>query len=224
MKCLVTCLTLVLLASHAFAAEITLRDGRTVAYDSLECDPKNPKTCFVLRQGDTITSLRLSEIAPEQIPADAKKQLDAYVAEQKQIGLMLFEDEWIDRNGHLLKTSPDFAYPKKLRPLGGNRFTLDNRTAERITIGIRPIGDREGQERGLELVVAGGKTKTIQLPDGEYHILLVSETEGDAELAVGRSDPVKLDKHHYTLVHGAKEGGMNITPVGRIAVPKELRR
>lgn len=206
------------------AAELATLDGRTHSYDSIDCDPSTPRSAIVLKQDELITTLRLSQVAPTALPPALQTRISEYTAKQLAAGLVLLDDEWVDRDGHLLKRDERFAYPRKLRPIGDNRFTLDNKGARRFTIGVRPVGDAVGKERGLEVSVAPGKQRTVQLPDGDYTLLVVSEVEGGAELDVSRSDPITLTRHHYTLVVGvAVANGIKLTPAGRIAVPAAMR-
>jgi len=225
MRFLPTLLMFALCLAGLPAAELATSDGKTVTYDSIDCDPATPRSAIVLKEGERITTLRLSQVAIKALPAEIRAKVEAFTAKQRQAGLVLLDDEWVDRDGHLLKSDERFAYPRKLRPLGNNRFTLDNKGARRITVGVRPVGEAAGKQRGLEVSVQPDKQRTIQLPDGEYTLLVVSEVDGGAELDVSRTDPIKLTKHHYTLVVGIPVAdGLTLTPAGRIAVPEAMRR
>jgi hypothetical protein len=218
-------LALLLLLATASAAEITTLAGAKLGYDTLDCDPKRPKSCFVLKQGATITTLKQSELDPAALPEAVRAQLAAYAAAQAAEGLILYDDEWIDRDGQLLKTDPRFSYPKKFHAVGRNRFILKNISDKRLTIGIRPTGEAPDKRRGYELAVPPFKEKAIQMPDGEFVMLLVNETADDAELMVSESEPVTLQNMALTVTYPVAEGeGMRMKPAGTISVPEGMRR
>lgn len=219
-------LSLLLLVMAASAAEIKTIAGRTIEYETLDCDPKRPKSCFVLKQGPVITTLKQSELDPKLLPEALRKQLDDFAAAQADEGLILFDDEWIDRDGHLLKTDVRFSYPRKFKAIGPNRFTLVNHSEKRITIGIRPTGDAPDKRRGYELAVPAGKEKTIQMPEGEFVMLVVCEIGDGSEVAVGESEPTMLQNMALTITYTGTEvaNGMKLKPVGTIPVPEGMRR
>ncbi len=206
------------------AAELKTRDGKTWTYDSIDVDPSRPKSTYVLKSAGTVVSLKLSEVDPAELPTGLRAQVDTFVAAQADAGLILYDNEWIDRDGHLLKTDPRFAYPRKLVPAGRNRFELVNRGPARITVGIRPVAAPNEKQRGYEIAVDPGKSRTIQLGDGAYGMLLVTASPDDSELAVEEAEPVVLEHTRYQLTIGAKENTLKTRAVGTIAIPADMRR
>jgi hypothetical protein len=219
-------LGLFLLASAIPAAEtVATKDKRSIAYDTIEFDPKTPKTAIFLRAGSSLTVLKLSEVERAELPAAQRDQLDAFTKAQKKEGLVLVDDEWINRDEYLLKLDPRFDYPKKLRRTGTNVLKVVNPGERRVTLGVRSGDTIKKDQKGLEFSVEPGKTKALGgIPDGKYSFYFVFETEGDASLEVHQSESMAFKNVEYTLTMApSAKGGIRTTPVGSIDIPPAMR-
>jgi hypothetical protein len=220
MRILVLLMLLMLSVTIHAADPLTTRDGKTIPYDTIELEPKTPKTALLLRQGTSVTTLKLSEVDPAALPKEQREQLEAYTKQQKEAGLILLDDEWLNRDEHLLKLDQRFAYEKKLHRNGRNLIKVKNPDKRRVTLGLRCEG------KGLEFRVEPGKTKSLSgIPDGDYSFYFVFETEGDASLEVEQSGTITLKNTEFDLSMAQSADGKGIAtrPVGSIEVPKAMR-
>lgn len=214
--------TILLLALAALASAETLvcKDGRKLVYDTLELEPKTPKTALLVKHGKQLTTLKLSEVDPAELPETQRELLATFIKDKKAERVILLDDEWLNRNEHLLKKDERFAYEAKLRRNGANVIKVVNPQKVRVTLGLRTEG------KGLEFSVEPKKTRILSgIPHGSYFFYFVFETEGDQELDIHQSEPVELKMVEYTLTMapGGKEGALMTKPAGRIAVPADMR-
>ncbi len=219
-----TLLLLAVAAAPAFAVEtLKTRNGRTLDYETLICDPSTPKTAVTLKNGSTITALKLSEIDLAALPEADRTRIAAYTKEQKSKAVILLEDEWVNRDEYLLKSDKRFAYDKKLHRVGTSLLELVNDEKVRVTIGLRIT--IKADTFGTEFSVESGKKKSIQVPDGTYLAYVVRETENDTELSVTEHHPGALKNLHLTLtVGGDSKDAVKGKDAGTIAIPQEMRR
>ncbi len=202
------------------AETLATKDGRALAYETIEFEPKTPKTAILLRTGSKLTTLKLSEVESSALPPVERDALAAFAKAEKQEGLILFDDEWINRDEHLLKLDKRFTYEKKIHRSGKNVLKVVNPGTTRVTLGLRSGG------KGLEFSVEPGKTKALGgLSDGEYSFYFVFETEGDQALDIHQSEKIDFKNVEYTLTMAPDaKNGLKTTPAGTIEIPKEMRR
>jgi hypothetical protein len=226
-------LPLVLLAASRLPAVemVSGKDGKPITYESIELDPKTPKTALLLRNGSTVTTLKLSDIDTKTLPEAQRDQLADFTKKQNADGLILLDDEWINRDEHLLKLDKRFTYEKKLHRGGRNVIKVENPQKVRVTLGLRGMGngltnDKNNNEgKGLEFSVEPGKVKTLSgIPDGEFYYYFLFETDDDTKLKVLKTSSVKLENTVYTLtMKESSEGTLKVEDAGTIDVPPEMR-
>ncbi|GDY13402.1 hypothetical protein LBMAG53_22800 [Planctomycetota bacterium] len=214
---------LLVVVAAAAAAELATKDGRKLTYDTIDCDPSLPKATFLLRTGTTLTSLRLNEVEPAALPKELQEKITAFSKKQLDAGMVLHEEEWLNRNETLLRLDKRFTYKKKVPRSGKNTIEITNREEANITIGIR----RKVDGTGLEVTIEPNRTRGFgQLADGAYYFYIVRPMAGDRELDVQKTDGVDVRKEViYSLTIGAVDGGTPLrgVPAGTIPVPDQWR-
>jgi hypothetical protein len=213
----------------AHAETLATKDGKSLAYETIEIDPKTPKTALLLRSGTSVTTLKLSEVDPAALPDTQRQLLLDFTKQQNGDGLILLDDEWINRDEHLLKLDKRFAYEKKLHRGTGNVIKVINPQKQRVTLGVRGVGEIPGDGKGidgkgLEFSVEPLKSKQLTgFPDGTYFFYFVFASEDDSKLHVEKTEPIKLKNVIYELTMAAAADGLKTQNMGTIDIPPEMR-
>ena len=180
------------------AAQITTTAGEVVPYDSIDFDPSQPRMAYGIKHGNSIRMLTLDEVDRTTLPADMQATFDTYATEQKALGIILYGDEWVDRNELLLKSDERFGYDSRLRRAGPNKLIVHNKYNEKVTLGLR----YPKKNQGTEFSVPAGEKKTLTyIPNGDYQMYSVYEADNGVELIVIEEKPVSMNRVHFTLTY-----------------------
>jgi len=196
--------------------ELKLKDGTILKYHTIVCNPKKPKFGLRIKGPSGGRIIKFSQVNMTDLPADFQKKIKAYTKKQNEKKLVLYKDEWNNRNEILLKTDKRFSYKKLIRRTGNNKFILENKSKGVVTIGVRWKG--KGYETTAE---PGKKSRIVGLHNGDYTIYVAEESEDKKFLNVTRYKDIKLNNVIYTLMYGIKvgaKGGMKGEFAGQIAI------
>lgn len=182
--------------------ELKLKDGTSLKYHTIVCNPKKPKFGFRIKGPSGGRIIKFSQVNMKDLPEKMQKTIEDFTKKQNEKNLVLYKDEWNNRNEMLLKTDKRFTYKKLIRRTGNNKFILENKSKGVITIGVRWRG------KGYETTAQpNSKSRIVGLHNGEYTFYVAEESEDKKFLNVTKYENIKLNNVIYSLTYGVKGKG-----------------